>query len=84
MGSGNQILAHGICSLNKEKYSYIDKNNIAWKFVNDEWIGKRTVWTKDNRACWLEETSPENVKSYWLGKDVNYNEIFKMPKNKQK
>ena len=56
--------------------SMLDSNNIAWKLVNNKWIGKRSVWTFDFRGCWLEETTPENVKSWWCGKDSDYTEIF--------
>lgn len=59
------------------KYRFLDKNNISWRWVDSEWIGKRSVWTFDFRACWLEETTLENVKSWWCGKEVDYNEIFK-------
>ena len=45
--------------------------------VNGEFIGKRSVWTKDNRACWLEETTSENVKTWWCGENEDYEEIFK-------
>ena len=56
--------------------SLLDDNNILWKVVNDRWVGKRSVWTFDNRSCWLEETSPENIKSWWCGKDADYNVIM--------
>lgn len=56
--------------------SFLDSNNIGWKIVDGNWIGKRTVWTFNNRGCWLEETTIENVKSWWCGKDADYNEIF--------
>ena len=59
------------------KYRFLDKNNISWKWVDSEWIGKRSVWTFDFKAVWLEETTLENVKSWWCGKEANYNEIFK-------
>lgn len=52
------------------------KTNIVWKFVNDVCIGKRSVWTKDNRACWLEDTIVENVKTWWCGKNADYTESF--------
>lgn len=55
----------------------LDDDNISWKLVNDEWIGKRSVWTYDFRACWLEDTTEDNVKSWWCGKDADYNEEFK-------
>lgn len=56
--------------------TFLDKNNIVWKLIDGEWIGKRSVWTYDFRACWLEDTTNENVKSWWCGKDSDYNEIF--------
>jgi len=59
------------------KYRFLDKNNISWKWVDSEWIGKRSVWTYDFKAVWLEETTLENIKSWWCGKKSNYNEIFK-------
>lgn len=54
----------------------LDHNNIEWKLVEGKWIGKRSVWTFDFRACWLEDTTIENVKSWWCGKDADYTEIF--------
>lgn len=63
----------------KKDLLYLDKNNIVWKLVDNEWIGKRSVWTFDFKACWLEETQPSNVKSWWCGgKDSDYTEIFKI------
>ena len=71
----NNQVAQLICSFNP-KLSFLDSNNIVWKFVDNQWIGKRSVWTFDFRTCWLEDTTPENVKSWWCGKDANYSEIF--------
>jgi len=56
--------------------SFLDKNNILWKIVNDKYIGKRSVWCYDFTACWIEDTKFENIKSWWCGKDADYNEIF--------
>lgn len=62
---------------NLEKSSFLDSNNIVWKWVDDNWIGKRSVWTFDFCACWLEDTTINNVKSWWCdGKDADYMEIF--------
>jgi hypothetical protein len=56
---------------------YLDNNNISWRLIDRIWIGKRSVWTFDFRAVWLEETTIENVKSWWCGgKDMDYEEIF--------
>jgi len=55
----------------------LDSNNIAWKKVNGEWIGKRSVWTKDWRMRWLEETTKDNVETWWCGEDADYTEIFR-------
>ena len=72
-----QFIAEHILSQDPESYSYMDKNKIVWKIVYGEKIGKRSVWTFDNRACWLQDTTPENVKSWWCGENADYNEIFK-------
>lgn len=57
--------------------SFLDSNNILWKLIEDKWIGKRSVWTFDLRACWLEETTIENVKSWWCGGEyADYTEVF--------
>lgn len=59
------------------KCRLLDENNISWKEVDGIIIGKRSVWTKDWRACWLEETTPDNVKSWWCGgESADYEEIF--------
>jgi hypothetical protein len=65
------------CIIEDSRGVFLDKNNIGWRIVDGEWIGKRTVWTYDFRACWLEQTTRENIKSWWCGKDSDYNEIFK-------
>ena len=55
----------------------LDANNVVWKLIDGKWIGKRSVWTFDFRSCWLEDTTIENVKSWWCcGKDADYTEIF--------
>jgi hypothetical protein len=54
----------------------LDSNNICWRIIDGKWIGKRSVWTLDYRAIWLEETTPQNVKSWWCGEDADYNETF--------
>ena len=57
--------------------TFLDANNIVWKNINDKWTGKRSVWTLDFRACWLEDTTMENVKSWWCGgEDADYSEIL--------
>ena len=55
----------------------LDENNIIWKLIDNEWIGKRSVWTFDWKSCWLEETTIDNVKSWWCGgKSADYSEVF--------
>ena len=55
----------------------LDANNVVWKLIDGKWIGKRSVWTYDFRSCWLEDTTINNVKSWWCGgKDADYTEIF--------
>lgn len=64
--------------------SYLDKDNIVWKIIDGKCLGKRSVWCYDYRACWLEDTTIENVKSWWCGKDADYNEIFIKTKKPRK
>lgn len=56
--------------------AYLDSENILWKLIDDQLIGKRSVLTFDLRTCWLEETEINNIKSWWCGKDSDYSEIF--------
>jgi hypothetical protein len=56
--------------------AYLDSDNIKWKIINGELIGKRSVLTFDLRTCWIEETTIENIKSWWCGKDSDYSEVF--------
>ena len=56
--------------------SFLDKKNIKWKNIDGKWIGKRSVWTYDFTACWLEETTLDRIKSWWCGKYADYNEVF--------
>lgn len=71
------IIASKICT-EENKYNFLDSNNILWKWVNNEWIGKRSVYTFDLKACWLEDTTIDNVRSFWCGgKEADYNKIYK-------
>lgn len=56
--------------------SFLDKDNILWKVIDNKLIGKRSVWCYDLKACWLEDTKIKNVKSWWCGENADYNEIF--------
>lgn len=77
----SNVIGEIICKTLNDKASFLDQNNIVWKMINGEWIGKRSVWTLDRRACWLEDTVTSNVKSWWCGgKNVDYTEIFKRTK----
>jgi hypothetical protein len=72
----NNKFASIFCKID-EKASLLDSENIVWKWVDSKWIGKRSVWTHDNRACWLEETTINQVKTWWCGgKEADYEEIF--------
>lgn len=73
----NNITGEVLCRTLKNNPSFLDRNKIVWKIVNGEWIGKRSVWTFDFRACWLEDTTEDNVKSWWCGSDSDYKETFK-------
>lgn len=75
--SSNSI-GRALVSIFGETASMLDGNNILWKIVGNEWVGKRSVWTYDRRACWLDETEKENVKSWWCGGEgADYDEVFK-------
>ena len=73
----NNNVGEALVSAFGHQASYLDNSNILWRIVNNEWIGKRSVWTLDDRACCIEETSESNIKSWWCGKDSDYKEIFK-------
>ena len=67
----------GECFLRAFGGCYLDSDNKIWKIIDGKAIGKRSVWTKDWRSCWLEDTTIDNVKSWWCGgADADYNEIF--------
>ena len=77
MGIVNNIVAEKIIRYISPSSVYLDSNNILWRLVDDNMIGKRNVWTFDKRACWLEQTTKENIKSWWCGgENADYNEIF--------
>lgn len=59
------------------KCAFLDQNNLIWQLKDGEWIGKRSVFTKDFKSVWLEETTIDNIRSWWCGKDADYTEIFK-------
>jgi hypothetical protein len=77
MNKETNKIGEALCIAFGETASFLDSKNIVWKKINNEWIGKRSVWTFDFRACWLEDTEIENVKSWWCGEKSDYNEIFK-------
>lgn len=56
--------------------AYLDSDNIKWKIIDDQLIGKRSVWTFDFRTCWIEETEINNIKSWSCGRNADYSEIF--------
>ena len=67
-----------ICKiLQKSGGIFLDENNIGWKYINGELIGKRTVYTHDLRAVWIEDVKKEEIRSWWCGKDSDYTECFK-------
>lgn len=74
---GNDIITKLIrifLSGDPEVFSYLDKDYILWKLIDGKLIGKRSVYSKDNRACWLEDA--EIIKTWWCGQSSDYNEIF--------
>ena len=62
--------------------SFLNNDNVLFIPLNGEFIGKRSVWTKDKKAMWLEETTPENIKTYWCGKDADYTQTFELVKGR--
>lgn len=54
----------------------LDDNNIVWKIIDNKLTGKRAVFTKDYRFCWLEDTTEDNIKTWYHSKNLNHNEIF--------
>lgn len=54
----------------------LDSDNILWKNIDGNIIGKRSVWTKSFKSCWIDECKKEDIKSYWCGEDADYNETF--------
>ncbi len=59
----------------------MDYKKIIWKVIGTKIIGKRGVTTNDGKKCWLEDTTPEEVKSFWYGENADYFEEFNRTKN---
>jgi hypothetical protein len=55
---------------------FLDSDNILWKNIDGKWTGKRSVFTFELSAKWLEETSLDKIKIWWCGKDADYKEVF--------
>lgn len=76
----SNMLSEAICKFSTElKPSFLDNKNILWKISNGEWIGKRSVYTKELRACWINDLRGESIRSWWCGKESDYEEVFKRP-----
>lgn len=56
--------------------SYQDKNNILWKYIDDVFIGKRSVFCNDLSYAWLGDVNTSNIRSWLCGIDSDYEEIF--------
>lgn len=52
-------LIKSICKI--PNTSYFDKNNILWRWVGNDWVGKYAVQTKELSIKWLEEINPEDI-----------------------
>ena len=75
MNLNNNIICEKI--IRKSGGWLLDEDNILWKIIDGKWIGKRSVYTFDLQACWLEDTNEENIRNWWCGgKNANYTEIF--------
>lgn len=59
-------------------FCYLNIDEILYKSVDGEWIGKRCVTNFKFQSKWKEEVADEDVE-YWHkdGKDADYKEIFK-------
>jgi hypothetical protein len=55
---------------------YLDKNNILWRISENGMIGKRSVYTENLRACWIDDLRGEKIMSYWCGENSDYQEVF--------
>jgi len=62
-------------------HHFLDCKKKLWKLNDGIMIGKRSVWTKDKRCVWLQDTTIENVKTWWCGRESDYNEIFHLLNN---
>ncbi len=71
---------HGVKMIDNmisKKQGVIDGDNILWKYVNDQWVGKRYVMTTKHRHIWLSELRPgEEIKSWVSGENADYEEVF--------
>jgi len=74
--TSNNKFAEGIMIFLGVDGDYLDGNNILWRIHDGKWIGKRSVYCLDFTCKWLEETIFEKIKSWWCGKDSDYQEIF--------
>ena len=75
--------ARGICALITKcpnidsEPSFLDKDNILWRFTEHGWFGKRAVFTTEFRNIWLEELRDNEEVKYWLHpEDSHWHEIF--------
>jgi len=73
----NNIFAENLCRHNqKSKPIYLDSKNILWKVVNDVWVGKKSVQTKDLSVRWIDDVNIEEIKKLLCGKDADYKDEF--------
>tara|TARA_R110000772_G_scaffold148307_2_gene258902 strand:- start:5521 stop:5745 length:225 start_codon:yes stop_codon:yes gene_type:complete len=57
---------------------FLDSNNILWKDIKGEWIGKRAIYLKSLRAVWKESIVPtDEIYVLYHGLDADYKEIFR-------
>lgn len=71
-----RILVKSILHL--EDSSFLDKNNILWKSIDGELLGKRCLTTYKYGNIWYEDLKSEDDVQYWLhNKNCNWEEIFK-------
>ncbi len=65
-----------ICNEISSPCTYLNKDNILYKLIAGEIVGKRAIQTNTLRHCWLEDINPgETIKSGY-NKNLDYCETF--------
>lgn len=64
-------LNHNYCKELTKVYGgeYFDSDNILWRWVGDEFIGKPAVQTKDFTIKWFDEVTPDEIDTRFYNLD---------------